>query len=360
MKRKITYILLLLVTLTAAVTGEGEFPRFLFAFEVLFGLAMAVWVHWMIKKLCVKLSVSPETIFRGDTAEIRAEIKNPSFFPASDIQLTLEIRELTGEKDRRREAVKRISGHTGADKKGTDTWKVPVQPVHTGVLSIRVVEIRLFDYMGLFSAKGKKKPQGCTAAVLPRIYPMEIEGETGGLLGNREIHEAVAAETGTDSQEIFDTRLYQRGDMLKNIHWKLSAKGEDLMVKEFSKPLDLAVPVFLDCTAEKPEQVTPAETDSFLELGASLGYYFTEHKKPFEFQWFSKNGQGIRKCRVEGEASLYAALEEILEIRPCTAGETGGFKGHGNTEGIRISMDSRLYHGTEELAFTMEKNEKAK
>lgn len=347
----------MLVTLLAAVTGEGEFPRFLFAFELLFGVTMAVWVHWMAKKISVRLLVSPETIFRGETAEVCVQIENPSVFPVSDIQVTLEMREMTGEMDRQYEAVKSISGHTGADKKGTDTWKIPVQPVHTGVVSIRVSGLRLFDYIGLFSAKGKKTGKGRTVAVLPRIYPLQLKGEPGSIPGNRSAHEEAAAEIGMDSQEIFDARLYRRGDTMKNIHWKLSAKGEDLLVKEYSRPLDLAVPVFLDGTTEKPEEITPAAIDGFLELCASLGYYFTERETPFEYRWYSKGAQKIRSCRVEGEDTLYSALEEILEIRPCTAKESLGPAGKKDSEAVLISMDGRLYHGPKELEFSMEKNE---
>ena len=66
--------------------------------------------------------------------------------------------------------------------------------------------------------------------------------------------ELVADRIGMDSQEIFDTRYYRQGDLLKNIHWKLSAKADDLLVKEFSMPADQSVEIYLDMGELEAEQ----------------------------------------------------------------------------------------------------------
>ena len=42
---------------------------------------------------------------------------------------------------------------------------------------------------------------------------------------------------GDDPSEIFDIREYADGDKIQRIHWKLSSKTGDLMVKEGSLPL---------------------------------------------------------------------------------------------------------------------------
>ena len=41
---------------------------------------------------------------------------------------------------------------------------------------------------------------------------------------------------GEDVSETFDLREYQKGDSIRTVHWKLSGKTDDLLVREFSRP----------------------------------------------------------------------------------------------------------------------------
>ena len=51
---------------------------------------------------------------------------------------------------------------------------------------------------------------------------------------------------GDDVSQISQIRNYIPGDKLQNIHWKLSAKNEELQVKEFSKPYSDEVTLLVD------------------------------------------------------------------------------------------------------------------
>lgn len=69
-----------------------------------------------------------------------------------------------------------------------------------------------------------------TVTVLPRRISAELSPE-------RYINEASvvsdAAVTGTDSAELAEIKEYVPGDPIRNIHWKLSTKVEELMTKHF-------------------------------------------------------------------------------------------------------------------------------
>ncbi len=51
---------------------------------------------------------------------------------------------------------------------------------------------------------------------------------------------------GTDNTELSDTRAYISGDSLKSIHWKLSSKSEDLIVKDYSRNKGSSVCILCD------------------------------------------------------------------------------------------------------------------
>jgi uncharacterized protein (DUF58 family) len=52
-----------------------------------------------------------------------------------------------------------------------------------------------------------------------------------------------------DHTEISDLRPYQQGDSIKKIHWKASAKQEELLVKNFEPKADTHVVIFLNSSA---------------------------------------------------------------------------------------------------------------
>ncbi len=60
-------------------------------------------------------------------------------------------------------------------------------------------------------------------------------------------------EPGHDVSETFDHRDYQAGDSIRSIHWKLSAKMGDLVVREYSKPVEFSLVLLLELAKSSPE-----------------------------------------------------------------------------------------------------------
>lgn len=325
MKSKIIYMVLVLATLWAAAAGRGEFAFFLLVFELLFAVCMAAGVWYVAGKLRVSAKTESSAVTRGEREKFILEIENSTVFPVGDIQIVMDV---TG--------AGRIIRHTAADRKSRDSWQIFLEPVHCGFFRVGVTELRVFDYLGLFSAKIRIPSLARTIAVIPRIHLMDEE-TVQGFYGEEEDNEN-AARAGTDSQEIFDTRYYHQGDMLKNIHWKLSAKEDELLVKEFSMPAGRMVSVYLDTSDGTEEQTTPDQLDEFLDLAASLGDALVEKEQLFEYVWMEKGTKEALHFEVNGREAFYQALE-------CIPGICQGISDnvlvpeHG---GVRITMDGRI------------------
>lgn len=374
MKRKIGYLFLILVTAAAAVTQEAQFPRFLLAFEVLFAVVMALWVHYMARQLKVSLVMGQKCIHKGSRADVYVCVENPTWFPAGHMEVEISMRDisgwhagLNGSSDEQRNASggrsnpvqrcpqKSFTLQAGAASHQTDQWKTEIQPVHCGLLELEIADIRVFDYIGLFSAKVKRPFHGRFLSVLPQVHELKLQEELGSAAGREGWQDDVAAKAGSDTQEIFDIRFYQRGDTLKNTHWKLSAKTDDLMIKEFSMPADRALYLAADCQADEPDGVTPDQMDRFLEMTAALAGYCLAQKNPCELLWYLTSQKKAESGRVETEADLYRVLEELLGICPYKEmvdhlWEKAGV--HGSEEEIlRVALDGKVYQkGHEVLA----------
>ena len=75
---------------------------------------------------------------------------------------------------------------------------------------------------------------------------------------------ALAAPRAGSGNEIFGVREYQRGDPLRRIHWRTSARRGELVVREFEPPGRRTLTVLLDAAPK-----TAAEADQAARLAAS-------------------------------------------------------------------------------------------
>lgn len=300
---------MVVVTATAALTRKSQFLYFLFAFEFFFAAVMALWVHSVVKKLSVSLSLSDSAIQRGSELRVQLQVTNPTRFPVGELRARLILRDIQSENRMS------IPLRTGAESRGTDAWETTLRPEHCGVLELSATEIRIFDYIGLWSAKGKQLPVSRFVSVLPRIYPEELSGKRCVTKTTANAEEKVSGSE-RDTQEVCDTRLFQRGDTLRMVHWKLSAKENDLLVKEFSTAADTAQMVVADSSCVHPEAVTPETRDLFYERVSAYAAGLLENNQPCEILWYSSAEQAVHMERVESEESLYRALEALLGAVP--------------------------------------------
>lgn len=75
---------------------------------------------------------------------------------------------------------------------------------------------------------------------------------------------------GQDRTEVFDLREFAEGDSLKSVHWKLSARFGDLMVREPSRPTDYDITLLCDGHAISANAGSAAVLNGVLAVTASV------------------------------------------------------------------------------------------
>ena len=107
---------------------------------------------------------------------------------------------------------------------------LPMDTAHCGQLTCQLHRVRALDLLGLF-AFPVSTPALVHALVLPQPAPTEDlpplpQMPAGDSLKWR----------GTPSMEDYDLREYRPGDPMRSIHWKLSSKRDELVVRETLEP----------------------------------------------------------------------------------------------------------------------------
>lgn len=184
--------------------------------------------------------------------------------------------------------------------------EVPLRFSYCGIASIRWKSLRVYDFLGVFFLPHPTKMVS-GAVLLPDYTLMEIRNREQNMkdVSNADRHHAT--KVGEDPSEIVGVREMQPGDKLQQVHWKITAKSDEWMVKQFAAPLSCRVCLFVDLDYQNPVQY-----NSRMQMTLSLGLSLVEADCLFMIAWYQKE-QGMSGRLVSDIAQLYEVFAQLLQ-----------------------------------------------
>lgn len=134
------------------------------------------------------------------------------------------------------------------------TFRQVIQCPHRGVYEAGVTRISVEDVFGLVRLSRSPHTRLVKLEVLPRVSevaPLQLTAIDQG----PEFRSRAAEDNASPS----DVRAWQEGDELKKIHWKLSLRKRELLVRtyeESARPDTLIIPDLAELTALRDQQLT--------------------------------------------------------------------------------------------------------
>ena len=169
---------------------------------------------------------------------------------------------------------------------------------HCGGYRARTENVKIYDYLGLFSFKVRRS-QCQTVIIRPKPMAVEDLVDPQRLEIDRWIPKA-----GGGYSENHEHRLYRPGDSLNQLHWKLSAKVGDLILREPMEPVRGAVLLTLSLQGE------PDELDRKFGRLLWVGRYLLDRDLDFEIRALSN--KGVVTHHVDSESTLMKAIDTLL------------------------------------------------
>ena len=105
-----------------------------------------------------------------------------------------------------------------------------------------------------------------------------------------------------------------RGDKMQKIHWKLSAKSDSLIVKEYSEPVGFAIVIFVNLFSPGKKE-DRQKRDAVLETAASLSWTLIEQNYTHIVAWVGERGR-IRRRKISDYEDIYEMLAGLLTAQP--------------------------------------------
>ena len=209
---------------------------------VVFYFASTAWVSWVLlvavaalpwvsllfslpALLTCRVAASlPPVTEQGLRTLLHLQVTSLWLLPTPELRVHLNLRSRDEDRD-----VRFLSHLSRAD----GILAVPTQDC--GFLAPEFLKGRIYDFLGLFRFPIRLPKLGPMAILPPARMPAPMPDL------DQMLNMQLRPKAGGGFSEIHDHRPYRPGDPVKGIHWKLSAKTDELIVREPMEPLQRKV-----------------------------------------------------------------------------------------------------------------------
>lgn len=308
MKNVIVYAGIVLLTVYVEIMYTEFYGTTFLAFEILLFLAMFL-LSWYLKKMVhVELAVRIPAAQKGENIQVELNIGNRGFLPATKMYFLV-----AAENPCISRSVK-VPVTASVPARGQNRVFCEAVAGYCGRYRFRVRKGKVWDYLGLFSRKVRYRGDACVN-VLPGFYRMEITVSERTRNFPMDGEEYDAHRSGDDPSEIFQVREFRDGDTLQRVHWKLSAKADELMTKELGRPIGYSVLVLVDFHMDG-EKGRLEKMDAVFELAAAVSFSMQQAGVRHFVVWFDKEQDGVCRACVREEEQVYELVDCLLGAEP--------------------------------------------
>lgn len=177
-------------------------------------------------------------------------------------------------------------------------------PAHCGLIHCEVLRIKAYDFFGVFSFRLRAKE---TAGILSLPQEVMLKADVDLSVP---ANSAVRKKSGAiNPYGNYDIREYRPGDSMRDVHWKLSAKLDELYVKEVNENAPAGVMLLMDLN------ITPEEADRAFSYAMAFAKQLIDRRLPFHIlRADMEKGMAVQHF-VETEDDLFRALRAIFSTR---------------------------------------------
>lgn len=232
MRRKTFWFVFILLTFLVTALSTGEEIYYLFFLLMLAMLVVSlITVVWTAATLRVNIRGVKARVIRGDAVQLIVTAQHACLLPAADVRLVMAVPDAGN-------GGNTITAFLPPFRK--KEFRFAMRCAHRGEYEAGLSHALISDVFGLIEFRRRMAGTSGKVEVLPKVRQqaeLEVQaGDTGPESRSR------AAE---DASSPSGVRAWQDGDILKRVHWKLTMRKKELLVRTFeesAKPDTLILP----------------------------------------------------------------------------------------------------------------------
>lgn len=274
-------------------------------FTLLFALLLMLLLSWITmifapRRISIQQELPTRRISKGETVDYTLTLNNRSFFFYPRVEISYANTQVLRYRMGWKSAL-------GLSSRGSLVEKSQILLPYRGIYQVGVERLVLTDALGLFRRELTDfSPRRVT--VYPSYdpaYDLELLNQPERIARQKDFYNE-------DYSQVSDVREYQSADDLRRVHWKLSAKKGNLMVKNYETLETSRTVVFLD-TRKIPLEGIPeiAFEDQLVHHVASSLYHCVEQRLTTQLVYGTQETQQVllyQSGQLEGALEILAGV----------------------------------------------------
>ena len=190
--------------------------------------------------------------------------------------------------------------------RGEQRYQLPIPAAQCGQVCLRCDGVRVLDVLDLFSV-------ACAPVreVRTTIYPRRVRVQvllSQATVGSPRADSMMQNRQGNDPSELFDIREYVPGDDIRPIHWKLSSKTEQLIVRQSSEPFSYHMALLPDLGRKQGERsVDQDELNGAVALGSAIAQGLL--RQGVAFCAALPTAEGLELCEIRTQSDFARCMD---------------------------------------------------
>ncbi|NSW90458.1 MAG: DUF58 domain-containing protein [Firmicutes bacterium] len=300
-RNRITYFCLLLLSTIFIYFYGGKVPYMLFFTTVTLPALSLIYTIIIYLRFKYFQEIDKKFIIKGDNINYNFIISNEDFLFYPYLKITFFGTETIFAEQFKTRALSLLPF-----TEKTFTFNLPCK--YSGNYEIGVDRIEIEDFLGIFRLT-YKVPFPLSINVYPRIVMIDrFNLKTDFVSESYSVLDSKYEDIGA----LQDIRKYVYGDNLKKVHWKLTAKLNELMIRKFQSATEASAIIVLDLKKSNYtfEQNTIIE-DKLIESAISIIYYCLYSWMPVNLVYYTKEIVATKANNPFDFQNIYKRLAEI-------------------------------------------------
>ena len=302
---KLLFLLLITISAFFYILYIGNFSLILLLIMCIFPIITFISLLITQHSLSASLTVATKSVLKNEPFDVHLTIKNKSVFPIAKAEATIEYTNCFNNSSSYLEL------HFPVTTRNCQSLSFSLTSQFCGTISIKSAEIKIYDPLRMFKMH-IKKCSDTSIVVLPASY--EIFGavtESASCGDESSIYSQF--RPGDDPSEVFNLREYIGGDKINRIHWKLSCKKDEFIVKEFSQPIDTSTAIFLNTDFLQSQTIRLSIIDTAIEAFTSISQFLTENERPHTLINFNCKSDSFDEIIIDSQEAMNAAAYKTVK-----------------------------------------------
>lgn len=256
------------------------------------------------KNISAEFAVKDDTVAKNESFPIQIRIVNRSVFPIGKAEAHIEYCNIFNSESSSFVLLMPIQA------RNEQSVSFQLSSKYCGIVKVSCKGISIYDPLRLFRFTVGKNIQ-TEIAVMPEGH--EISGQvcfTDRV--NEESSVFSEHKPGDDPSEVFDLRGYHPGDKLNRIHWKLSSKKDEFIVKDYSLPVDIPCTLFLNLKCAVHSGFTLPVFDTLVETFVSVSRFMLDNERIHTMIYYDGKAEFFIEKTISDYDSLAETVRELI------------------------------------------------